>query len=48
MEPGVNARLEAYDPATEIDWRGEMPAPASYWEAEENPRSIFSPGALSR
>lgn len=48
MKPNANARLEVYDPATEIDWRGEMPAPVSYWEAEENPGSILSPGSLSR
>ncbi|MGF6313150.1 hypothetical protein ABIB82_007181 [Bradyrhizobium sp. i1.8.4] len=48
MKPNANARLEAYDPATEIDWRGEMPAPVSYWEAEENPQSILSPNSFSR
>jgi hypothetical protein len=31
MKPNSNVRLEKYDPATEIDWRGEMPAPVSYW-----------------
>lgn len=50
MRPGAHARLEKYDPATVIDWRGEMPAPASYWEAEDgpNPQSLLSPGMLSR
>jgi len=48
MKPNSNARLEKYDPATEIDWRGEIPAPVSYWQAEENPQSILSPGSLSR
>lgn len=48
MKPNANARLETYDPATEIEWRGEMPAPASFWEAEENPQSILSPSSFSR
>ncbi|WP_024341834.1 Fic family protein [Bradyrhizobium japonicum] len=48
MKPNANARLEVYNPATEIDWRGEMPAPVSYWEAEENPETILSPASLSR
>ncbi len=48
MKPGSNARLEKYDPTTEIDWRGEMPAPVSYWEAEESPQSMLTPGMLSR
>lgn len=47
MKPNANARMEIYDPATKIDWRGEMPAPISYWEAEENPTSIL-PDSLSR
>ena len=48
MKPNANARLEKYDPATEVVWRGEMPAPVSYWEAEEHPDSILSQGTLGR
>jgi hypothetical protein len=48
MKPNSNARLEKYDPATEIDWHGEIPAPVSYWEAEANPQSILTPASLSR
>jgi hypothetical protein len=48
MKPGSNARLEKYDPATEIDWRGDMPAPKSYWEAEENPQPIIPQSSVSR
>lgn len=48
MRAGEHARLEKYDPATEIDWRGEMPAPKSYWDAVENSESIFSQNSFSR
>lgn len=48
MRPGPNARLETYDPATEIEWRGDLPAPKSYWQAEENPQGFIPSGALSR
>lgn len=45
---GENARFETYDPATQIEWRDGTPAPADYWEAEDNPQSILSPGRLGR
>lgn len=32
--PGRNARLTDADPALPVEWRGGRPAPASYWEAE--------------
>ncbi len=46
MRPGPNARLEKYDPATEIEWRGEMPAPKTYWEAEDNPQTVIPTGSF--
>jgi hypothetical protein len=46
MRPGVNARLEAYDPATGIEWRDGMPAPKAYWEAEDRPEEALP--SLSR
>lgn len=48
MRPGANARLEKYNPATEIEWRGDMPAPKSYWKAEENPQDPISQTSLGR
>ncbi len=48
VEPGVNARLEEYDPAVEIEWRNGMPAPKSYWESEDNPQSLLAPSSLTR
>ena len=48
MRPGANARLEKYDPATEIEWRGDMPAPKSYWQAEENRQGLIPSGSFSR
>ncbi len=48
MRPGVNARLESYDPATEIEWRGDMPAPKTYWQAEEHPNTVIPSSAFER
>jgi hypothetical protein len=48
MRSGEHARWEKYDPATEIEWRDDMPAPKSYWTAEANPTDILSRGALNR
>jgi len=48
MRPGANARLEKYDPGTEIEWRGDMPAPKSYWQAEEKPEGLIPESSLNR
>jgi Fic family protein len=48
VKAGVNARWEKFDPATEVEWRDGTPAPVAYWEAEDNPSGILSPGQFSR
>jgi len=46
VEEGACARLEMPDPSREVVWRDEVPAPAEYWAATDNPSSGFGLGDL--
>jgi hypothetical protein len=48
VRAGENARWERFDPATEVEWRNGTPAPATYWEAEDNPDDVLSPNSFGR
>lgn len=46
VDEGAYARLEMPDPAREVVWRNEVPAPAEYWVARDNPSLDLDLGGL--